>query len=165
VKQAQDVYDRTVGSARDIYIRSLKRALDVALAGKNLDEANRINAVIKSEQEKNAAPSGETSKNVEARLKLASNLAGTKWLVGTRGEVFALKGDGTGQSSSGATFQWSAIDGNQILLFGVPDDPRGHPIRSIVRWTLNAELTRVAKDTLGLESDRPTDLADGHRVK
>ena len=97
VKQWQDAYYKGSGVGPGHICQKPQTGVGRRPRGKNLDEANRINAEIKSMEGNSPTPSGDTSKNIKARLKLVSSLAGTKWLVGTSGEVLALNGDGTGQ--------------------------------------------------------------------
>jgi hypothetical protein len=116
--QAKDAYDAAMAAAGETYVKNLKKALDVALTAKNLDEANQIDAEIKSFKAGHHAV--EVSAGIAQRLKLMSMLANTKWDRIYSDEVLTLSDGGSGQLSGGRKVIWAAINGDQILVM-LPD--------------------------------------------
>jgi hypothetical protein len=175
-KLASDNYDATMASAGQTYLKNLNASLDAALAQKNLDEANQIDAKIRwlREDPRTRRPmttqphpeaaaqlpeaiAPEMLQQFAGRIRLTSALGGTKWL-GMSGDqkIVALDADGDGGTSAGENITWVAISDDQILVFW----PKGR----VDMWTFDANHEHLVQRWVGSKLKDENNSVEGHRV-
>jgi len=159
LRDAQHAYNDATALARANYIQNLKGALDAALAVKDLDEVNRIDAEIKLATDQPDASEPQPKPPV-SRQDLVSSLANSKW-VGFGGffgtGTLTLNADGTASNGTDAQLTWAAVSEEQIVL--------RWPSNDFDILTFSADRKTFVKDWLGKPAGQQRDRVKGTRAE